>query len=92
MSVTATATSATGNSSSGTLRVFFSSRVLKTHFRRSSIPFRTPLDSVVFAVSTPRGGLFQQPASARTACWAFAVAIRLNRRAGQAVGTSRKGG
>jgi hypothetical protein len=48
MSVTATATSGTGNSSSGTLRVFFS--------------------------------------SARTACWGFAVAIRLNRRAGQAVG------
>jgi hypothetical protein len=34
-------------------------RLLKNSFRRSSIPFRTPLDSVVFTVSTSRSRLFQ---------------------------------
>jgi len=38
----------------------------KTHFRRSLIPFRTPLNSVVFMVSTPRGRLFQQPVRSRS--------------------------
>jgi hypothetical protein len=29
------------------------SQAVKTHFRRSSIPLRTPLDSTVFTVSIP---------------------------------------
>jgi hypothetical protein len=35
----------------------------KTHFRRSSIPFWTLLDSVAFTICTWREALFQHPAS-----------------------------